>query len=101
MGSIAGSTLSAFIRFLSIIFLLSFCLPGCALLKLKKEVNKSRDSAVIVGVVDASFSGKGSIVVAACSILMSHIIMTSAAIARKPCFYSVPKIIGKPLHYTI
>ena len=46
--------------------LVSFCMTGCALVKLKKEVNRSLESTVIVGRVYGKFPGKGPIIVAAC-----------------------------------
>ena len=51
------------------ITLVIICLvtTGCALIKLKKEVNRSLESTVIVGRIYGKFSGNGPIIVAACS----------------------------------
>ena len=40
---------------------------GCTLIKLKKDVNRSQESTVIVGRIDAKFQVNGPIIVAACS----------------------------------
>jgi pimeloyl-ACP methyl ester carboxylesterase len=49
------------------VLLIYLCTTGCALIKLKKEINKSLESTVIVGRIYGKFSGKGPIIVAACS----------------------------------
>jgi pimeloyl-ACP methyl ester carboxylesterase len=59
--------LTIFIRAIIILFLISFCTSGCALIKLKKEVNRSLESTVVVGRIYGEFPGKGPIIVAACS----------------------------------
>ncbi len=48
------------------ILLMGFCATGCALIKLKDDVNQSLESTVIVGRIYAEVSGKGPIIVAAC-----------------------------------
>lgn len=56
-----------FIEGIISLFLLVVLVSGCTLIKLKKDVSKSLESAVIVGRIYGKFSGKGPIVVAACS----------------------------------
>lgn len=50
-----------------ILALIPFCLAGCALVELKKEVSESLASTVLVGQIAAASSVKGKIVVAAYS----------------------------------
>ncbi len=40
---------------------------GCTLIKLKKDVNRGLESTVLIGRVNANFTGNGPIIVAACS----------------------------------
>jgi pimeloyl-ACP methyl ester carboxylesterase len=51
------------------IMIVIICLTtmGCALIKLKKEVNQSLESTVVIGRIYGKFSGNGPIIVAACS----------------------------------
>jgi len=48
-------------------FVICFVTMGCTLIKLKKDVNRGLVSTVIVGRINANFSGNGPIIVAACS----------------------------------
>lgn len=59
--------LAIFIRAIIILFLISFCTAGCALIKLKKEVNMSLESTIVVGRIYGKSPEKGPIIVAACS----------------------------------
>ena len=55
-------------RIVSITLLfICFATMGCTLIKLKKEINRSQESTVIVGRISAKFSVNGPIIVAACS----------------------------------
>ncbi len=51
------------------IVLVILCLvtTGCALMKLRKEVDRSLESTVIIGHISGKFTGDGPIIVAACS----------------------------------
>ena len=49
------------------LFIVCFVTVGCTLIKLKKDTNRSQESTVIVGRIDAKFLGSGPIIVAACS----------------------------------
>ena len=49
------------------LFMICFVTIGCTLIKLKKDINRSQESTVIVGRIDAKFLGNGPIIVAACS----------------------------------
>jgi hypothetical protein len=50
-----------------ILFLISIFTTGCALLKLKEEVNRSLESTIVVGRIYGEFPDKRPIIVAACS----------------------------------
>ena len=49
------------------LFLICLCYTGCALIKLKKEIDRSQASTVIVGRIYGKFSGEGPIIAAACT----------------------------------
>ena len=51
-----------------ILFLICFVTTGCALIKLKQDVEKGKESTVIIGQVHVRSLVKGPIIVAACSI---------------------------------
>lgn len=66
ISSFKKSLPAIFIRVLITLFLITFCMTGCALIKLKKEIKQSLESTVILGRIYGKFSGKGPIIVAAC-----------------------------------
>ena len=47
------------------LLIIGFVIPGCAMVKLKQEVNQVQASTILVGRISTEFSGKGPIVVAA------------------------------------
>jgi hypothetical protein len=51
-----------------LLFLICFFSMSCALIKLKKEINRSLQSTIIVGRIYGKFPGSGPIIVAACSV---------------------------------
>ena len=50
------------------LFIICLALLGCALIKAKKDINRSQDDTVIIGNIYGKFSGNGPIIVASCSI---------------------------------
>lgn len=62
------------------LFLICFVTMGCALIKLKNDIDSSLESTVVVGRIYGNFAGKGPIIVAACS---------SADKAKKIVHYTV------------
>lgn len=60
--------MAGFLKTISILLLFSFSTTGCALIKLKKEVNTSLKSTVVVGRIYCKPQGNGPIIVAACSV---------------------------------
>ena len=49
------------------LFIICLVTVGCSLIKVKKEINTSLESTVLVGCIYANLSGNGPIIVAACS----------------------------------
>lgn len=65
MGELKRDRPIAFNRMMVTLLLIFWVTTGCALIKLKQEVNEVLASTVIVGRISTDFPGKGPIVVAA------------------------------------
>lgn len=59
------NTPSIILRASITLFIICFIFTGCTLIKLKKDVNKSLESTIIIGRVHGEFGGDGPIIVAA------------------------------------